>query len=358
MITEGSEAYVIHKISGSVRSARPQIRCNTSGRATPPTCLYKTPRSATSQSQGDINSVTDMGALYSTLHVLWRGLRNNFLKSGEAVEVERKHTQILLSIPDPEVRPVDEKVDKVTEFRQKNAACVVELQKPQNRHPAFLRTLCTYTVFDDVLKNLSLKSIVQLSRSDPALMKMIQYDYILEHVVPKTSIVFSTKYIDIDDGRVNFAKHELTPVHRRVRREQRYTPLGRLVYEADFNARNPISFRPGQYYPDSLELFLDDHSDPWSWPSRHLGPSRHHIRELVGKDRFPAPTERIGEVFYKFKDFRCCAVEGIPGPLRTDVFYRRDLNSYTVKLHAASVPYKFFLDLLVESPRQKKLKYV
>jgi hypothetical protein len=285
-----------------------------------------------------------MGVVYSALSGVWGGLGERFVKAGEVEEVMRGEEVQIQWIPACDHDLVAE-MDEAEEFRKNIASRTLQIHR-SNECPVVVHALSFFPILREVLANLDLKSVVQLSRSDPDLMRFIQYDWILCHVVPKTRIVFKTLYMY--EGREYFAKHQLAPVFRRVTRDQRYPPFGRLVYEVDVNDAHPPTFRRGEFHPHGMALYLDDQHEPWRWALSTRGTPRHRIRRRGRVS--PDPMELIREVFYKFNAIRFDAMGGIPGPVRVDVFYRQSNRKLPrVTFHAASIPYKFFLELLSSS---------
>jgi hypothetical protein len=291
----------------------------------------------------------DMNVVYATLHRIWIGVRGCFVKAGNADEVTRRDEAQIQWIPAPDADLVA-KTDENKEFREKIASRAREIRELHTGHPPVVFAMSHYPIFSEILRHLDMKSLVELSFSNLELMRYIQYDWILAHVVTRTRMVFETKYMD--EGRQYIAKHELIPVFCRVTRDQRHTPLGQLVYELK-DRRTPPSFRRGEYHPHSITLFLDDESRPWRWESRPSHSTHNVRRGRLGTNPFDEPMELIREVFYKFPEFRCTA-EGIHRSVTAQVFYyQRDRRIRKVNFHAASIPYKFFLELLLDGPPRR-----
>lgn len=202
---------------------------------------------------------------------------------------------------------------------------------------------------------LSIKDIINLGRSNSAL-KAVVDDFVLHYIVANTYIKFWTKY-ERADGRQRREWLMLYPVIKRIPVQDRNLPEKRVVYEPCYDETRH-AYRLNEIAPDEIEFFLPERLElnPYCWPlgERQVRRPR-RTRHISYREECNAPPSNfsiVQEVFYKFEN-GSMSIGDQRSDFPVNVFYKRDHDTETLKLHAVSIPLQCLLErLFADSPRR------
>jgi len=160
-------------------------------------------------------------------------------------------------------------------------------------------------------------------------------EYILHDILKKSTILFSTKYLDDRSWRTEV--QTLYPVIRQASKEERELSEDFLVYKPNVSAHAYV-YRLREFVPTGLQIYLPMQKGSYTLQLKNTGMSRYETGE-IRDDRTvfrvaPPDTEEDG-----FPVFT-----GVAGKGLMKAFYKRTDDRYT--LHAFSIPFWYVLNVI------------
>jgi hypothetical protein len=179
------------------------------------------------------------------------------------------------------------------------------------------------------------------ARTISQIMKTTVDDYFLHRILPWAEITFRSNYLHTIQGRLERETENLTPVIRRVEKQKRFLPHGRVLFEPT-DKDPPYYYWHGIFKPVAVDFRLRDGSE-YTWdliptadtnalPNRNDRRTAHLLTIPIFKH------QKIYQ-YYKFQTFKDSPAQ---------IFYkdRIDSDAPGFRLHALSFPLKWLQQAL------------
>lgn len=213
--------------------------------------------------------------------------------------------------------------------------------------PIGLSQLIDFVGASKVFDCLPIKDVLE-ARQVSRYMKDIVDNYFLHYILPQTAI---TCYVDhiIEEGCPPAEEYQhLYPVIRRIDKDLRIFPHGRVVFEPDFNSTLRYTYRHGSFRHVELKFDLGDWRRRQKWPlddhpSARRTPYSYKADgyRKTRKIQYPIQYTRMHQ-FIRFDTFNDSPIH---------VFYKEvsDSGGQIVVLHAISIPLNYLRHSLCTS---------
>lgn len=217
-----------------------------------------------------------------------------------------------------------------------------------SEQPTFIDLLGRYDLARAIVSHLDFYSTVSFSDAFPEI-KSVCDDHILHDIIPETEVKFYTQRT----GELK-ERDELFPVIKRIKRERRVLPTGKLiVYEPKEYRKRCGGLRLGEFVPASIDFLLPGSRTELHWvlkADQPDSPSSYRFSRNARDMRAGGERSRtLRTLYYTFDDLLSISGPGHePEQFPIKVWYKKsDEEIGSHRFHALSIPYDSLVDRLI-----------